>query len=203
MTTISLIYKNLHNIYNLKEYIKSSYFNINGIVYDYHKGELGHLTINFSNVLSETDKNDIFDIINNYTNPSIPQLERIEVINSHRLIYNSETYITSNTFIYKGISQDDPIQKIVFISRLNPSNFYDPLLEDDSNEDTFKYYIRVTDITNGDVILGSGVYTNKNFIKNEILINNLSENECILSIQCKKDTSGSDMELNYISVVYN
>lgn len=148
------------------------------------------LTLNFTNELSVHEIDQVTNVINNFSNPDLPEHDTHQIINTAKITSSLLTFNIMSTFFYQGTRVCPVLKQVVINSRV-----YGLL--------SGSYTIRIYDTTNS-VVLGEQVFTNETFAKNIIPMDQtlLSESPGFIEVQFKKGDLGDYIEANYISFVY-
>jgi hypothetical protein len=180
---------NIKNVEYFTNTLKSTVPNVDAIVYEPIIN-----TVEILGTFTEQDKTDISTFVETYTNP-----EKI-IVKPRRII--SSTLVSSTEKLdwvtILDWSADVIIQNIITSIKLEPST------TDNTYDETFRYKVRIVDVTNNTVLQEVEYYNNEYEDKVIPLTNfNLSLGNIDLELQVKKFNKGNGVYIKKTYIEYS
>jgi len=180
---------NIKNVEYFTNTLKSTVLNVDAITYE--------PTINTVEILgtfTEQDKTDISNFVANYTNPDKIIVKPRKIISS--TLVSSQEKLDWVTIL--NWSADVIIQNIIVSIKLEPST------SDIAYDETFRYSVRIVDVTNN-IVLQEVEYYNSEYEDKVIPLTsfNLSLGNKDLELQVKKFNKGNGVYIKKTCIEYS
>lgn len=180
---------NIKNVEYFTNTLKSTVLNVDAITYE--------PTINTVEILgtfTEQDKTDISNFVANYTNPDKIIVKPRKIISS--TLVSSQEKLDWVTIL--NWSADVIIQNIIVSIKLEPST------SDITYDETFRYSVRIVDVTNN-IVLQEVEYYNSEYEDKVIPLTsfNLSLGNKDLELQVKKFNKGNGVYIKKTCIEYS